>query len=890
MSNKTKISQFVISAVTLFIFILIVVLLGGSIIFMKNSINAEQEAVARKEEFKQLGIDLKDASDYLTDEARKFAVTNDRKYMDNYWREIDVTKTRDKVIYRIIELNTPADELSLLAEAKKNSDGLVETEKRSMRLVLEAHKVSEHNMPDEVTGFHLSNEDQQLNEQDKLKKAIDIMYDAKYDADKKTITNPISNFQKSINNISEIELESARTARLQAETLQIVLSFIIIFSIAVLLRIISTQLTIPIKNYTKELTDLNFNNSNFELMPDGSKELRALADNFNKMYYSLKDELVKRKKAEETMKAAKEEAEEANMAKSQFLANMSHEIRTPLNAIIGYEYVLQNTALTDKQRNYTNKIFISAKNLLEIINNILDFSKIEAKKLIIEKISFDIYEILEEISSMVYFEIERKGLKINCSIEKGIPKYLIGDPVRIKQIILNIVSNAIKFTQTGGLNIDAKLVQKLKSQVTIKFIIKDTGIGISQQQKKLLFKPFTQADASTTRKYGGTGLGLTISKQLVELMGGSIYVESELGEGTAFYFTLKFDIPDDVLIEKCEYSSKDIFKNKKILLVEDNEINLEMTKAILESFGFETDTADSGLSAIEKINKNIYDVVLMDIQMPSMDGYETTRRIRKIKGTERLPIIALSADVVYGVIDKVKNAGMNDYITKPLNIESLVRVLKNYIKIDEEIPRYSVKTLKNHRYCIDFESAVKKIGDKVKYRDVLGLFISNHKGDAEILHNCVSAENWEDLQALVHTMKGIAGNIEAQELYEFCRVLENNISKHDKGYLFGLIKNFESILNSVLEDADKIIINELRQKVSTTAKINDEDTEEKIAELIKLLKAGNVEAKDVFNECKQYFERTMGQQSYCRLKTEISNYAFEEAYYDITKKFQEIDN
>lgn len=884
MLSKIKISHSVISTVTLLIFILIVALLGGSIMYMKKSINAEQAAVMRKEEFKQLGIDLADASDYLTDEARKFAVTNDVTYMHKYWEEINVTKTRDKVIYKIIELNTPTYELSLLAEAKKNSDGLVETEKRSMKLIIEALKVPESSMPSEVSDFHLSSKDQSLSKEEKLQKAREIMFDAKYDADKKTIMNPIENFQKSINNISELELESARKARVQAETLQIILSFIIILAIALLLRIIFTQLTIPVNSYTEALVDLNFNNNKFTLIPRGSKELRTLADNFNKMYYSLQDELIKRKKAEETMKMAKEEAEMANKAKSQFLANMSHEIRTPLNAIIGYEYMLSNTALTNEQEGCANKIGISAKNLLGIINNILDFSKIEAKKLMIELVPFNISSILGELSSMVYFEVKRKGLKFNFSIDPDVPEYLRGDPVRLKQIILNLLSNGIKFTASGGLNITVKLIEKIEEQVTVEFRVADTGIGITEEQKKFLFEPFKQGDTSTTRKYGGTGLGLSISKELVELMGGEIYLESEFGKGTTFCFTLKFQETEEILAEKNKDndSVNGIFRNNNVLLVEDNIINLEMTKEILENFGLKTDTASSGMLAIDKVKNNTYDVILMDIQMPNMDGYETTANIRKIKGAEILPIIALSADVVDGVIKKIKGAGMNDYLTKPLNIDSLVNVLKNYIKLERSSLKNWLPVWKSDEHCIDYKSAIERIGGKnARYKKILEQFIRNHSEDAKKLYSYTALENWEAAKALVHTMKGIAGNIGAKKLMTHCTLTEKAIIKKDKERLLFLVKDFEILLEKVIDCGKKIIVNILNEESTSNEKIYTKNIEESIVELINLLQAGDAEAKDVFAKCKDYFINKMGEKAYSKLNRKISDYAFEEAYDNI---------
>lgn len=899
---KIKVSHSFISSVTLVIFILIVVSLGGSIVYMKESISAEQNAVTRKEEFKQLGIDLADASDFLTDEARKFAVTNDLIYMNKYWQEINVTKTRDNVIYKIIEMNAPANELSLLAEAKKNSDGLVETEKRSMKLVLEALKVSTDKIPSEVLSFNLNTSDQSLSKSEKLQKAIDIMYNAKYDSDKETIMMPIEKFQASINNISEIELEAARKVRITAETFQIILSCLIIFAIGLLLIIIFTQLTIPIKSYGKELLGLNFDGSFFRLVPKGSKELRTLADNFNKMFDSLQIELVKRKKAELEMKIARDEAQIANKAKGEFLANMSHEIRTPLNAIIGYEFMLCDTSLTEKQKSYANRIQISAKNLLGIINNILDFSKIEVKKLVVEAVPFNIYSICDELSSMMYFEIQRKGLSLKISIDKNIPNSLSGDPVRVKQVILNLFSNAIKFTDKGSISISVNLLRKVSDEVTLEFIVADTGIGISKEQTKFLFEPFKQGDASTTRKYGGTGLGLSISKELVEIMGGRIFVESEFGAGTVFTFVLSFkEVSEYTESEKRVQNignSNAIFKNKKILLVEDNIINSEMTKEILEISGFKVQTADSGFIAIEKIKNNKFDVVLMDIHIPDMDGYEITSKIRKIRGMENLPIIALTADIIDGVIGKAKSAGLNDYLTKPLNIESLINTLKKYVYAEGSNLKNTPSQVKAafDKEILNYHGGLDRIGgNKSKYRNILNLFIQNHIYDAEKLNSYLEHNDWEKFKTLVHTIKGIAGNIGASKLMGQAIAIETVIPTKDKARLTTLVHDFENLLKETTIRCNEIIDAFLIEESKDDAEMkevnmkDDKNTNivkgcsDNITELVNLLQAGNIEAKFYFDNNRDYLINSFGENNYNKLKEKISSYAFEEAYNDITE-------
>lgn len=438
--------------------------------------------------------------------------------------------------------------------------------------------------------------------------------------------------------------------------------------------VMNFPLTVRHKN--GKLTDVLFNGSIYK---DGRGNVLGIV--------IVARDVTEMKKFEKELIEAKSKAEVAMRSKQQFLANMSHEIRTPMNAIIGFTKVLLKTDLSDKQKEYIDAIKLSGDALIVLINDILDLAKVDAGKMTFEQAPFKIRNSISAMLHLFETKIQEKHIELIKEFDPAIPEVLLGDSVRLHQIIMNLVSNALKFTHKGNITVKVKLIGETKDKATIEFEVKDTGIGIPENKLDAIFENFQQASSTTSRIYGGTGLGLAIVKQLVQAQGGNVAVKSKVGEGSSFCFTLSFGKTNEKIETDSEKPSepKSVEATIRILVVEDIKLNQLLMKTLLEEQGFIFDLAENGKIAVDKLSSDNYDLVLMDLQMPEMNGFEATKHIRE-KLKSNVPIIALTADVTSADVENCKKAGMNDYISKPVDDKLLHRKIMKYVKRGNSAP------------------------------------------------------------------------------------------------------------------------------------------------------------------------------------------------------------
>ncbi|MDH4262474.1 MAG: ATP-binding protein [Spirochaetia bacterium] len=620
----------------------------------------------------------------------------------------------------------------------------------------------------------------------------------------------------------------------------------------------------------------------------------VIRDNKEKPYRMLGvvQDITTRKKLEEDLRMAKEYAESGARAKSTFLANMSHEIRTPMNSIIGFmELSMEYPGITGEIRSYLHTAYNSAKGLMVVINDILDISKLEAGKIEVDKTIFHLPRFLKETMQILNIKAEEKALKLNLEIATELYQCIISDVTRMRQILINIIGNSIKFTEKGSINISTRLLDK----DTFQFSITDTGIGMTQNQLKKIFEPFTQADETTSRRYGGTGLGTTISKQLVELLGGKIWAESVINQGTTFYFNLPFETPNcgaecdlncDNHVHPGEIILPELKRTFKILVAEDIAENATLLNIRLKEQNCIVENVQNGRDAVEAYKKDNFDLILMDVQMPIMDGLEATREIRKIESEtgKHITILALTASVMQKDKQDCIKSGMDDIVGKPINFNELFKVMeknvpndlgKTVVQLNVDLERRRDILWPGKIDGIDLKRGLQIWNNPEIYANTLQYFSQKYKNAVQIFYNMMDDLDYSGAYMYSHSLKGVAGNLALIEVADIASSIDSLLKVKSIDEARQLLPKLEKAMQVVLKTIEEIKYPEekIEKKV---AELNLEIVEKMLKDLHLQFDRGETDDKN-YLEFKTLLNGHISEVQLNHLTVAVDNFNFESA-------------
>jgi signal transduction histidine kinase/CheY-like chemotaxis protein/HPt (histidine-containing phosphotransfer) domain-containing protein len=605
-------------------------------------------------------------------------------------------------------------------------------------------------------------------------------------------------------------------------------------------------------------------------------------------YVSVAHDVTHQLEYEESLREATVRAEHASRAKSEFLANMSHEIRTPMNAVIGLSYLLGRTPLNDQQSAFLGNINLASKSLLAVISDVLDLSKIEAGELLVEQAAFSPRALLSGLADIMAPQASAKGITFRLDVPEDLPATLEGDANRLGQILTNLLSNAIRFTERGGVELGVRRIAAAATGVTLCFVVRDTGIGISPEAQMRLFAPFAQADASITRRYGGTGLGLSIVKSLAHLLGGDVFMESKPGEGSEFRVVLEFALAtqEDLAHKRLDPAApgQHALRGVRVLVVDDSDINLDVTKRILELEGASVWLASNGRDALDllRTQPTDFDAVLMDVQMPVLDGHSATRIIRDDLGLLTLPIIALTAGALSSERLRAVAAGMDDFIIKPFDAQALISSILRYVKVEEparaplpvqaaSAPRTAFSAAWPQVEGIDAKDA------RARMSNDLGLFCSSLKRLLDEFAGITLAADLEVHAQRMHKLTGIAGTLGAARLRQLAVDANAACKAGERGRAAELTACLAAELQTLSSSAAPML--EAARAAAEAVEPGGAPLEPKALEdLIDLLRRQSLSALDCFSKMAPQMRRFLGKDIYAQVSEYIDNLQFTEAY------------